>query len=356
MARRKNRRSAISKEKRYYKRLRGDYKDSYKAIRKERNSIKQNKKRLKSTKKTDYNRIKFPKELDIYDYHNTRNSLKSCNDIFGKGKYILLDFSVVELLSASVGAYLLSTVLKALSMGKVIRCKNPKDEKSKAVLQKIGLFKIIGKNEPLAEAQVNNYPDIERWFVYRSSKFNSQELYECVHEFTTSHIDKDSKEMPNEHRKSIEKNIKELIGNTIEHAYPKGYTLDRHFILFAKYEDDYLDLIISDSGLTIPITYVKYHRENAILKEYLKKGIKSDTTLIEMAVKKDISGTNLDGRGHGLNRAESMIKEYGGAMLIYSKKGYFLNKNNRAGFRHFKLALPIHGTVVNLSLPLESLT
>lgn len=360
MSRKRNKRSAISKEKRYNKRLKGDYKDKYRATRGKNRSIKENKQRvpkITKSKRTSYARIPFPKQFDIYSFHNSKATLKACNDIMLKGRFIVLDFTKIELLSASAGAYLLSTVLKALSQKIVIRCKHPKEMKTRAVLQKIGLYTIIGKDEPLTEEQVDEYPDVARWYVYKSNKFNSEELYERIHEFTTIHIDNSSIEMPDEHRKNIEKNLKELIGNSVEHAYPQKYILDRHFILFAKYdtEKDYLDLLISDSGMSIPITYVKYHGENTILQEYLKKGIKSDTKIIEMAVKKHITGTNEKGRGHGLSKANSMIKKYGGAMLIYSKKGYYLSKNSDRAFHDFKLILPVHGTLVNLALPLESL-
>lgn len=352
-------RRLISKEKKYLRRLRGDYRFQYLSKRRAKLGIKKNKIRANSAVKLYIATITFPKNFCIYNAAYRNTTLNVCNDILCRGKHVMLNLVEVESFTAAATAYLLSTTHKAQSLGITVRCNRPRNIKCRAVLQKVGFLELVGHVFKMPESEVNSYSDVKRWYVHKGINWNGEELHQCISEFTNEHLDgsRISNISPT-HRKKIGINIKELIGNVLEHAYPANYRLDRHWILFGMYSEDKeeLVLVLSDSGKTIPKTYVQYHKSQPSIKEALgKKHLKTDDSLIEMAVKEKISGTKLEGRGYGLKSVERSVTNTGGSLWIFSRKGQYTNGKSVLGVKLRNSSKCVNGTIINISLPLEVL-
>ncbi len=356
----KFKRKLLSKEKQYNSRLEGDYKFIYRKKRDPKLSIKRNKRKAKSIKtRVSLAVISFPKKFDIYHESNKRQTLKATNGILSKGRRVKLDLYKVEVFSAAATAYLLSVIHKALSFGIVVRCSLPKSEKSRAVLQKVGLIDLLNQSSGLSSSQVSSYPDVKRWYVHKGIDWDGEELSRSINEFTNAHLDDtDIRQIPDQHRKRIERNIKELIGNILEHAYQENYKYDRHWILFGMYreEKEELVLVISDSGATIPKTYVHYHKDKPTMIERVgRKGLKTDDDLIKMAVQEKVSGTRISGRGYGLKSVEKSVSKTGGSLLIFSRKGQYMSGKQIFSVKLRNRGESVNGTVINISLPLETM-
>ncbi len=182
----------------------------------------------------------------------------------------------------------------------------------------------------------------------------------CVYEFCSEKLeDKEGNDLTisKDNIKKIEASIKEMIGNAVEHAYPENYKYDKQWVLFAQYNHDRNEfvIIISDSGLSIPITFVSYHKEDPDFKERIKSSLINDTRLVKMAVQESGSGTDKGGRGNGLSWVEESVQEYGGGLVIYSKNGCYISEGTTVFILPIKLSERINGTIVNILLPLDSL-
>ncbi len=352
-----------SKERAYYRRLKEPHRRLYIESRNKKLSVNKNRKkiRLKLKSQVDLGSffIAFPEYVDIYHQPNVRKSLRPCNAICTTDNlHITLDFRKVKRFSAAITAYLKSTIIKAKSMDKVIRCKCPRNEREKAVLQKVGIFDLISGDKPLSEKDINKHPDVGCWYQYTGTSGDPKLLYECVHEFTSIHLNNnESVAISKETATQIEINIKELIGNVIEHAYSKSYRFDKSWVLYAMYQDEneHLVLVISDSGLTIPKTYIQYHKDDPTFSQSIKGKILEDGYWIKRAVQDSKSGTDKPGRGKGFERVERSIDGFGGSLIIYSKKGCYVSKNSTTYSKNVNLIEPVNGTIVTIELPLESL-
>lgn len=352
------------KEKKYYSRLNGEYREAYEKVRNPNISINKNKKSVKkyiqSHPESIFDiEIKFPKLFDIYNQKNSKKTIRICNKISSSSGRIFIDIRGVELLSAAASALLISSIYKSISNKCIIKCNYPKLRKSEAVLQKIGFFEALSKENRLPDSIVNNFNDVNCWFIYRDTKFDSETILNIVHDFACSKLDKIANEpqISKNSMENIEKSIKELIANIVEHAYPEDYGFDKHWVLFAKYneDNDTLVLVLSDSGKTIPNTFLHYHKDNPNLLEKIKGKAISDTTLIKSAIKFGRSGTDREGRGNGLPFVRKSINDFGGNMIIYSKKGCYIPSKSEYYGKAIKIYEQINGTIVNIQLPLQSL-
>jgi len=356
------RRRLRQKERRYYARLDGHFRDRYSRYRNPKWSKEKNKKRIHRLCKVHdsalYFHIKFPSNFSIYSQSDSDDALRACCAISDSHRRILLDLSRVELISAAAAAMLMSCIYKALSKGTFIKCNHPADNKAVAVLQKIGLFSSLGKKSPLSTSVMNSYPDVECWYVYSENSFDAKTIYECVHDFAKHLKNRDeSQEISASGIRKLEINVKELIANIVEHAYSKEYTFDKRWLLFARYDHEkhWLTIIISDSGKTIPTTFVQYHQDDPGFSGRIKSALNSDRRLIAMAVQEAGTGTQKGGRGYGLRKVEQYVQEFGGGLFIYSRNGFYKSDGSTAYIHPIKLRKPVEGTIVDLILPLESL-
>ncbi len=366
---RKHLKTLRRKEKKYFYRISGRYREQYESIRNPKISIRQNKKILKLFLKKNPKsifdiEISFPIKFDIYNQKNSLKTIRVCNLISISSCRIFIDVSKVKLLSAAASALLITSIYKSLTNGSIIKCNYPKLKKSEAVLQKIGFFKAINKEERMSLETIHSFPDIKCWNVYKEDGCDIERITDIVQDISSTKFideDEDADEVDNliskNKVKNIEISIKELVGNIVEHAYPRDYPFEKHWVLFVQYikDTDRLILVLSDSGKTIPITFVKYHKENANFTEFLKKNIKTDNKLIQAAIKYGNTGTDKKGRGSGLPFVRESIINYGGNMMIYSKKGCYSPSKSEFDVNLLKLYDNINGTVINLNLPIESL-
>ena len=285
--------------------------------------------------------ISMPEEIDIYDNKNRATMALLCQRIrFSTSSEISLDFSKVKKIYAAGMLLLYAEVAQKMVRASINSDKRPKQQKPEKVLRHVGFFDMI-KGTNVDKSDITE-PDIVNWRVAQGARCRGKD----IDEFISSIV-----KIPEKDQQKLHISIKEIIGNSLEHAYPSPlkYGRQEKWVMFGQIDDeDKLTIVVGDLGVGIPLTITQH--ENFLSIARTKKALRSDSSLIRIAAEIGETSMNPGHRGKGLHQAIENINAIHGRVDIYSRKGHygFPNKQSRAARIRNQLKKPINGTIIQI--------
>lgn len=297
----------------------------------------------------------FGENIDIYQANNRKKLSEICERIRAfKGNNLILSFVSDKLKISAAGMLLLyAEIYRKMEIDNTkITCNYPNNRKAEQVLQHIGFFRKIGKEERISNDEIRNADkDVHSWHVIIASKFNGEEVYKFL-----------DKVFPPGRGSDVYSVVSEIIGNVIYHAYEK----DADFcpwIAFARInEENEISVVVGDLGKTIPHTiqkhswYKEWKSRKSLTDLPERKKRRSDSQLIHIATKLGQSVTLESNRGKGLMHAIEHINGMEGKVLIYSRAGYYYSRSSssrKEQRKEDKQATTVNGTIVQITIPLS---
>lgn len=291
--------------------------------------------------------IRAPREICLYNHHASETS-KFLNlieyEVFYNNRYILIDFSLTEKLTAAAALSLATTITLCQNCtSKYFAFKNqvidfifPETDRKNNLFISTGLWEIIkpggikklervwkDKENPFKTGSnpAEQYAELLNWLQYKGIK------------------------LP----RKLSSAIQEAYLNVRQHAYPE--TRDWHSFLvgrwwqyaFIREDTKKLVFLLLDRGVGIP-----YHVNG------MKYAFKSDQQKIATAMTRGWSSTNLPGRGRGSGDIQEPVSLSvdNNTLLIMSGKGRYLFKQNHV-IELDGLDVNMQGTLIEWAVYLE---
>lgn len=230
---------------------------------------------------------------------------------------VRLDMSKVTEINSSALLYLISLVqdMKMKKKTFVIHGNLPNDKKCCEVMEQSGFFKYAKRTDHARMEDKGNTLQISS-----SGKMDPHKVSQCC-EFVRNKLEVDRLGT-----KWLYSVICEIILNATHHALSHWKEEFDSWYMFAKYQDNYVELVILDTGLGIP---------NTVKKNFLEKirlwPDSDDASLIQSALNGDFRTQTKQGyRGKGLPEifnyyANGVIKN----IVIISKHGYINGREKK---------------------------
>lgn len=263
-----------------------------------------------------------------------------------------IDFSQTEKL-VSCGTILLLAEVDNLCRklyGKcIITCSYPKNLTVEKALQKIGFFKILGKNhrQEITDADIT----VAHWHHATGMSVEP--------EIADDLFQKIKKEIP-QHSRKIVRGTEEAITNSCHHAYGDSrgdgmpHNGERRWWLFAEVLDGWLHVVMCDLGIGIDRSLPSEWLEDVIDILKIKNTAQRRVSITQRAFQLGRTRTNKKNRGKGLKDILRTAQLSKGVLSVYSNY-VWLRFDCRSNTDAKPLAVhnkkSILGTIVQWSIP-----
>ncbi|MBE3610508.1 hypothetical protein [Campylobacter californiensis] len=256
---------------------------------------------------------------------------------------ILLNHSRINDISIGALLYLvgqISRINKVLKVSRQAGLKyrddlgiNANNEKIKYLFYKIGYWKYFGINNRPYEISDTSVKDSYFLEIHSSNEWKPELLNK-----TRAFIEQETDFFQKDYEKiyQFDDIVKEAMGNSLEHAYPKDFNEvgkdQKRWWVCGHYDkqENCLDLVFYDYGVGIRRSMKNNLGEDAEIHLFdkVKDKLKEDADLIELAINGDLSkykNYKERDRGKGLKRFKNFAKEcgYNCELVIVSNKGKY---------------------------------
>lgn len=196
----------------------------------------------------------------------------------------------------------------------------PKDEQIVRMLNSIGYWEHFSINMDTISDKKRKYLKI-----IHDTEANNLHVVE-LREFFNSKLNF----LPSNTTEMFDNAISEAIANSVEHAYIKKQkliTIDRAWWLAGSYNIDTEELFFGCYDQGIGVKEALGHHDNRLVMQWVNHLMlmsKSNSTVIETLVTKELPKYKRTDRGHGFKHFIKFIEDYShGSLNIYSKQGEY---------------------------------
>ncbi|MFV5344270.1 ATP-binding protein [Acinetobacter oleivorans] len=271
-------------------------------------------------------------------------SLIKSNQNPGANDVLYLDFNKVETLYAPATIFFAHNLEKYKKVKINARASN-KSNVVRAMITRLGLNEILGLKACHSTHEMMN------WHTFTGTDLTFGEDYNRIERILEENLDDETFLIVNDA-------ISEAVSNVLNHAYEKN---QRHlgWKVSLKVTDEYLSLVITDLGKSIPATVpdkVDDHMKNRLsnLFDFTNFLGMDDAQLIDVASEFRRTSTKEKHRGKGFGDMLEVCKTVKNSnLIVYSRKGIWMS-NGLDLKKMCNYKDKIDGTIIFWKLPLNS--
>ena len=239
-----------------------------------------------------------------------------------------------------------------------ITCAYPQKNKVEQVLQQVGIFRLLGKEERLTL----DADDVIHWRFIDGALAEGEKANSLIAAF--------AEKMPESLARNLYDGLVEAMTNCVHHAYlePRDdelqLGLESGWWMFAQERDGRLIIVICDLGIGIPQSLPRTHDAEAVQStlERIGRAVRArgyrDVDYLRAALEIGRTRTKLPGRGYGLAQFRQVLENtQDGVLRIFSNRGcytYFRQMGETIE-RSDEFSTSIRGTLVQWAIPLSNL-